>query len=86
MMDLTRESARVIGKVMRAQGFNIGLNLGEAAGAGLKDHVHMHVVPRWIGDTNFMPVLNGTRVMPQALADLYEHLQPAFQGKRARHG
>ena len=65
-------------KTLKPHGFNIGLNLGRAAGAGLIDHLHFHVVPRWDGDTNFMPVLADTKVMPQSLSDLYAKLKGAM--------
>jgi ATP adenylyltransferase len=64
---LAAEAIRVLSEEMRPQGFNLGWNLGRIAGAGVVDHVHLHVVPRWAGDTNFMPVLADTRVMPEAL-------------------
>src|SRR5882762_7138959 len=64
-------------KVMKAQGFNIGINIGECAGAGVPDHLHIHIVPRWGGDTNFMPMLSGTRVISQGLHDLYQKLKAA---------
>jgi ATP adenylyltransferase len=63
-------------RMMAAQGFNVGLNLGKVAGAGLPGHLHWHVVPRWAGDTNFMPALAGIRVIPQSLDALWEMLQP----------
>src|SRR6266481_3763501 len=61
-------------EAVKAQGFNIGLNLGTCAGAGVPDHLHLHLVPRWEGDTNFMPVLSGTRMLSEGLQSLYEKL------------
>ena len=74
LMSLACEGERVLTAVMRPHGFNIGINQGSAAGAGLKDHLHLHIVPRWEGDTNFMPVLGGVRVMPAALENLRAEL------------
>ena len=68
----------VVGNSMHPGGFNLGMNQGEAAGAGIADHVHLHVVPRWAGDTNFMPVLAGAKVMPEALTDTAEKLRTGF--------
>ena len=68
----------VLEREMNADGFNVGLNLGRAAGAGLPDHLHWHVVPRWLGDSNFMPVLAGARVIPQSLDALWEWLSEAL--------
>lgn len=75
LIKLTRRCQNALTKVMKPDGFNIGLNLGTVAGAGITDHVHFHIVPRWIGDTNFMPVLGGTTVLPQALADVAAKLR-----------
>ena len=67
LMQLTRRANRALRRAMTPDGFNVGLNVGKVAGAGIADHLHMHVVPRWLGDTSFMPVLDDTRVIPQAL-------------------
>ena len=72
---LTRRCLNGVKEVMKPDGFNIGINLGKTAGAGVLDHVHIHVVPRWNGDTNFMPVLTDTHVVPQALAELWAELR-----------
>lgn len=79
MMKWSAISVDILKKHMKPDGFNIGLNLGEAGGAGLKDHLHMHVVPRWIGDTNFTSVVGDLRVIPQALEALFDQLQPTFE-------
>jgi len=68
----------VLEEALEAQGFNIGFNLGRAAGAGIIDHIHLHVVPRWVGDTNFMPVLGDTKVMSEYLDSTYQRLRPVF--------
>jgi ATP adenylyltransferase len=78
MMDLTIEAVEILKAELKPDGLNLGYNLGAAAGAGLKDHIHQHIVPRWTGDTNFMPVLSGVRVMPQALMEQYDVLLPLF--------
>jgi ATP adenylyltransferase len=67
-----------LSNVLNPDGFNIGVNLGESAGAGIKDHIHFHVVPRWTGDTNFMPVLGHTKVEVQGLQECYDLLRPHF--------
>ncbi len=79
LMQTTQHTLRILKSVIRPDGFNVGINLGKAAGAGLEEHLHIHVVPRWNGDTNFMPVLSDTKVMPEALFALYDRLLPAFQ-------
>jgi len=73
--DLVRQSARAIKEAYKPEGFNIGMNLGRVAGAGVEGHVHTHIVPRWNGDTNFMPVLSDTKVLPEALASTYAQLK-----------
>ncbi|MDA1272517.1 MAG: HIT domain-containing protein [Verrucomicrobia bacterium] len=78
LMRLTRRSVTVLKEVMNPDGFNIGLNLGKAAGAGIEEHLHFHVVPRWSGDTNFMPVIAKTTVLPQALSELATRLRAVF--------
>jgi ATP adenylyltransferase len=78
LMQLTRRCMNALKAVMRPDGFNVGLNLGKVAGAGVMDHLHIHVVPRWLGDTNFMPVLAGTSVLPQALSEVAAKLRAAL--------
>lgn len=78
LMDLITRSTAVIKDAMGAQGFNVGINQGIAAGAGVPGHLHVHVVPRWGGDTNFMPVVGQTKVLPEMLADTYAKLRPGF--------
>ena len=77
---LLQKMVGVIEQEMNPDGFNVGLNLGRVAGAGLPGHLHWHIVPRWNGDTNFMPVLGDTKVIPQSLEALYEILQTALSG------
>jgi ATP adenylyltransferase len=71
---LATHAQALLRETMKAQGFNIGFNLGVCAGAGVPDHLHLHIVPRWNGDTNFMPVLSGTRMLSEGLQSLYEKL------------
>jgi ATP adenylyltransferase len=75
LMKLTRRCQNALKKVMKPEGFNIGINLGKVAGAGIQGHLHIHVVPRWLGDTNFMPVLASTSVLPQSLTELAAQLR-----------
>jgi ATP adenylyltransferase len=78
LMKLTRRCKTALTQVMKPDGFNIGINLGKVAGAGIVGHLHIHVVPRWQGDTNFMPVIAKTTVMPQALKELAAQLRAAL--------
>lgn len=83
---LVRSSAERLRKAVKAEALNVGINLGAAAGAGIAEHLHVHIVPRWSGDTNFMPVLADTRVMPQALDATWKHLAPYFADLPGDHG
>ena len=78
LMKLTRRCQNALTRVMKPDGFNLGVNLGKCAGAGIAEHLHIHIVPRWSGDTNFMPVLAGTTVVPQALSELAAKLRAAL--------
>jgi ATP adenylyltransferase len=79
-MELVRLAVLILTAEYRAEGFNIGLNQGRVAGAGITDHLHVHVVPRWNGDTNFMPVLDDVRVLPEALEATYDRLRGRVVG------
>ncbi len=79
IMQAAQRCTRILQTAFRAEGFNVGFNLGKVAGAGIAEHVHLHVVPRWLGDTNFMPVLADTKVMPEYLEVGYDTLSPLFQ-------
>lgn len=79
MMRLTKVWIGVLERAMAPDGFNVGINIGRVAGAGIEEHVHLHIVPRWNGDTNFMPVLADTRVVPQSLRECYELLRAEMQ-------
>jgi ATP adenylyltransferase len=79
LMALTQLSLAVLREAYQAEGFNLGANLGTAAGAGIEDHVHMHVVPRWAGDTNYMTSVGRTRVIPEWMNQVYERLRPLFE-------
>ena len=76
---LTNTCIEILRKVINPEGFNVGYNIGKAAGAGYDEHIHCHIVPRWIGDTNFMPVLGETKVHPEHLKSTYSKLLPHFK-------
>jgi ATP adenylyltransferase len=81
MMLLVNRGLSALRSAMSCEGFNVGANLGSAAGAGIAGHVHMHAVPRWIGDTNFMPVVGEARVIPQTWLQTYDQLKAALEGQ-----
>jgi ATP adenylyltransferase len=78
LMKLARRCQQALSRVMKPDGFNLGINLGKCAGAGILEHLHIHVVPRWNGDTNFMPVIANNTVVPQALSELAAQLRAAL--------
>ena len=78
---LVRECEGLLRKRLRPHGINIGINLGRTAGAGFKNHVHVHLVPRWDGDTNYMPIVAGTKVISESLEDMYQRLTDAHRRK-----
>jgi ATP adenylyltransferase len=78
VMDLTVKAIEALKDTMSPEGFNIGANLGAAGGAGVPGHMHMHVIPRWSGDTNFMPVVADTKILPETLEQSYDRLRPRF--------
>ncbi len=82
LMLLTRRCMNALSQAMKPDGFNVGLNLGKVAGAGVAEHLHIHIVPRWNGDTNFMPVIAQTSVVPQALAELAARLRAVLAETR----
>jgi ATP adenylyltransferase len=82
--DALRRCVDIVREVLNPGGINLGMNLGKCAGAGVEDHLHWHIVPRWEGDTNFMAVVGETRVMPQHLLDSYDRLQAYFQDLRSQ--
>lgn len=83
MMALSIEARKALGELMRPAGFNLGINIGAAAGAGIAAHLHLHLVPRWPGDTNFMPVTGAVKAIPDSLDALYGELQPLLAPGRA---
>ncbi len=78
LFDITRRCEQALREAMRPEGFNIGINVGKVAGAGVEDHLHIHIVPRWNGDTNYMTTISETRVIPQQLEDAYKLIVPYF--------
>lgn len=79
MMELSSRSMTVLREIYKPHGFNMGANIGEAAGAGVLGHVHIHIVPRWVGDTNFMSAVGETRVLPESLEDTYKRVKNGFE-------
>ena len=82
LLKLTRKCQHALKEVMRPDGYNVGVNLGKVAGAGIVEHLHIHVVPRWSGDTNFMAVTANTSVVPEALKDVATKLRAALAGMK----
>lgn len=78
LMALTQRALRVLREALSPQGFNVGINAGKIAGAGVADHIHQHIVPRWDGDTNFMPVIADTKVLNESLTASYQQLRAGF--------
>ncbi|OQB85047.1 MAG: AP-4-A phosphorylase [Chloroflexi bacterium ADurb.Bin120] len=79
LMELVAKAVRVLSDVYKPEGFNVGMNLGSVAGAGIADHLHMHIVPRWGGDTSFISILSGTRVVPESLEVTYQKVKEAWE-------
>ena len=86
LAELFQTALRVLRRAYAPHGFNAGMNLGASAGAGITGHYHLHVVPRWTGDSNFMPLVGGTRVFIEDLDTTYQRLRPLFDGERRRRG
>ncbi len=84
VMELLQKGTQVLRSLYRPDGFNLGMNIGRAGGAGIVDHLHFHIVPRWYGDTNFLPLLATTKSMPQHLMDSYDHIKEEFHKRGAR--
>lgn len=84
LFTITKDMQETITKVMKPHGFNIGMNIGRIAGAGVPGHLHIHIVPRWTSDTNFMPMIAGTKVVPQALDKLYDQLKRALNNSELK--
>jgi ATP adenylyltransferase len=81
LIDFAQRTERALGEVYHPHGFNLGLNLGKAAGAGVAEHLHLHALPRWAGDTNFMTVVSETRVLPEDLSVTWQRLRTAFRNQ-----
>ena len=79
MMEQVTKAVTVLGSVYQPEGFNLGMNLGDVAGAGIADHLHMHIVPRWGGDTSFISTLGQTRVLPESLVETYRRVKEAWE-------
>ena len=79
IMELTQKSVKVLKEIANPDGFNIGINIGRVAGAGFEGHIHVHVVPRWNGDTNFMPIIGETKVIPEGIEKTFKKLKPYFE-------
>ncbi len=86
MMELARRAEQVLEAVYHPEGLNMGMNFGSAAGAGIAQHIHLHMLPRWSGDANFMTTVANTRIIPEALDDTYEKLSRAFAERTAGAG
>lgn len=78
MLELVTKASQVLRQIYTPEGFNIGINMGQAAGAGIEEHIHIHIVPRWMGDTNFMTAVGQTRVLPEALEETYRRVKDAW--------
>ncbi len=84
LADLLKLSVKILKKAYQPHGFNVGMNLGQSAGAGVTHHYHLHVIPRWHGDANFMPLVSGTRILIEDLAATYDRLLPLFEKNKSR--